>query len=63
MILAELDQLPNDLDEVTRSDLERVALSLAKLARRKAIDKSFLSVNVFSTVKGRQSFLQLRDPQ
>ena len=45
MILAELNQLPNDLDDVCRSDLERVAQSLAKLARRKAIDKSFLSVS------------------
>lgn len=43
MILAELAALPDDPDEIVRTDLESVASSLATLARRKAIDKSFLS--------------------
>ena len=48
MILAELAALPDDPDEIVRTDLESVASSLATLARRKAIDKSFLSVRFFT---------------
>ena len=46
MILTELAKLPSDPDDIERKHLDLVARSLAALARRKATDKSFLSVNI-----------------
>ena len=47
MILSELAKLPSDPDDIERKHLDLVARSLAALARRKATDKSFLSVSCF----------------